>query len=82
MEAVPHRASDEAPLAEAQITQWIRGHLSVVAVEFNDRSRLMELEDEALRRYDPPLNLMGMAASEARARLRSLRAAGRSSTAK
>jgi hypothetical protein len=72
LETVPHRASDKAPLAKAQITQWIPAHLSLIAVEFNDRSRRMEFEDEALRRYDPPLNLMGMAASDARARLLSL----------
>lgn len=66
------------PLTEAELTVWIQEHLSVLTVAFDDRNRLLELEDAALRRYDPPLNLMGMVRSDARSRLRALRAAARS----
>lgn len=63
------------PQTEDDVTTWIRTHLSVVAVPVHERRLIADVEEAALRHYDPPLNLKGMRRSDARARLSALRAA-------
>lgn len=59
---------------DAQVTEWIKEHLSVLVVPVDDRLMVNELEGLALRRYDPPLNLQGMPPTAGRRRLSALRA--------
>jgi hypothetical protein len=62
---------DEA--SNRSVSMWMRGHLSVVTVQVEERSTLAEIEEAVLAKLDPPLNLMGMAPTPIRARLRELR---------
>jgi len=71
------RGCRPADLTEDDLTAWMVEHLSVATVVSDDRSALHRLEAQALRRFDPPLNLMGMPPSPLRVRLRALRAAAR-----
>ncbi len=52
---------------------WMRRHLAVVTVQVEERSTLAEIEEAVLARIDPHLNLMGMAPTPIRTRLRELR---------
>lgn len=63
----------ESTIDEANLTAWMNDHLKVVAVPFEDADTLGRLEAAVLGRLDPPLNLMGMAASPVRARVKELR---------
>ena len=66
-------ASDEATIDEDRLTAWMHEHLRVVAVPFDDPDTLGRLEEDVLRRLDPPLNLKGMPSSKLRLRLKELR---------
>ena len=64
----------EATIDEAGLTAWMNAHLKVVAVPFDDADTLGHLEEDVLRRLDPPpLNLKGMVESPIRSRLKELR---------
>ena len=65
--------TDNRPVSEAEISTWMRDHLSVVVVPLDDRALVAAAEDAALRVYDPPLNLKAMMMTESRRRLRQLR---------
>jgi hypothetical protein len=60
---------------EAHLTEWMHGHLRVVAVPYPDRRTLGAVEDAVLGELDPPLNLGGMRRTPPRARIRALRSA-------
>ena len=66
-------ARGEMTIDEAGLTAWMHAHLNVVAVPFDDADTLGHLEEDVLRRLDPPLNLRGMAESPIRSRLKDLR---------
>ena len=55
------------------VSAWMRQHLAVVTVPFDDRGVLIEVEEAVLKRLNPPLNLMGMPSTPIRRRLRELR---------
>ena len=63
----------EPTIDEAGLTAWMNAHLKVVAVPFDDADTLGHLEEDVLRRLNPPLNLKGMAESPIRNRLKDLR---------
>ena len=67
------RARGEPTIDEAGLTGWMSAHLKGVAVPFEDADTLGHLEEDVLRRLDPPLNLKGMAKSPIRSRLKDLR---------
>ena len=52
------------------VSMWMRRHLAVVTAQVEERSTLAQIEVAVLARLDPPLNLMGMAPTPIRARLR------------
>jgi hypothetical protein len=58
---------------EAHLSAWIRDHLSLAVHPYPDRDALEDLELRVLTRLDPPLNLRGMATSEARIALGAVR---------
>lgn len=64
-------------LNEQRLTEWMRGHLRVIAIPHNDAETLAALEDGVLRMLDPPFNLMGMAKTDVRRRISEMRRAGR-----
>jgi hypothetical protein len=66
-------ARGEPTIDEAELTAWMTAHLRVVAVPFDDADTLGHLEEDVLRRLDPPLNLKGMANSPIRDRVKDLR---------
>jgi hypothetical protein len=62
---------DEA--SNRAVSTWMRHHLAVVTAVVEERTSLAQVEEAVLARLDPPLNLMGMAPTPIRARLRELR---------
>ena len=58
---------------EQELTEWMRAHLRVIAVPFDDRDELGLLEKRVLAALDPPLNLQGMTSTPLRRRLKYLR---------
>ncbi|QGG94374.1 GIY-YIG nuclease family protein [Actinomarinicola tropica] len=60
-------------MSNRAVTSWIHTHLRVATFGWKDRSSLAALEDDVLKRLDPPLNLMGMSPSPVRSRLKVLR---------
>jgi len=58
---------------EQELTEWMRAHLRVIAVPFDDRDELGRLEKRVLAALDPPLNLQGMTSTPLRHRLKYLR---------
>lgn len=56
-----------------RVSEWMRQHLSLVAVPYDDRETLHEIEGEVLRLLNPPLNLEGMSRTPVRDRLTALR---------
>ncbi|MEX0745353.1 MAG: DUF6884 domain-containing protein [Phycisphaeraceae bacterium] len=58
---------------ERLLSEWMRVHLRVVTVSFEDRDELGRLEKRVLTSLDPPLNLLGMDTTPVRRRLRELR---------
>jgi hypothetical protein len=66
-------ARQEETIDEARLTSWMSDHLKVIAVPFDDAETLGRLEEDVLRRLDPPLNLQGMPRTPIRRRLTELR---------
>lgn len=58
---------------EKAIPDWIRQHLHVVIVPYEDRTTLEEAEKEVLGKLDPPLNIEGMRDAPYRRQLSCLR---------
>ncbi len=52
---------------------WIRSHLMVAVFPHSNRDNLLDLEEAALNRLDPPLNLDGRPATHVRDTIRDLR---------
>jgi hypothetical protein len=71
--AVLANGRGDATIDEAQLTHWMRRHLKVIAVPWTDADTLGRLEEDVLRRLDPPLNLKGMVETPTRQRLTELR---------
>jgi hypothetical protein len=61
------------PESRAQVSGWIKRHLRVAVVPYDDRDTLAEVEDAVLDALDPPLNLDGRTPTPGRLRLRALR---------
>ncbi len=59
---------------DPRLSQWIRTHLSVIAVPHLDPDVLGLLERAVAHRLDPPLNLAGLPPTPTRTRLSALRA--------
>jgi hypothetical protein len=55
------------------VSRWIRGHLHVAIVPYDDRDRLKQVEEEILAILDPPLNLAGRPSTGSRVQLTGLR---------
>lgn len=58
---------------EAALTAWMDEHLAVVTEPFDDADALGRLEDDVLAELDPALNLMKVAKTPLRTRVRALR---------
>lgn len=71
--AILANAEGRTDVDEATLSQWIREHLHMVAVPYDDADTLGRLERDVLVELDPPLNLQGMQATPVRTRLRELR---------
>jgi hypothetical protein len=71
--AAAPESESQAPISEEALTEWMRLHLRVVAVPYDDPDSLGRLEEDVLRQLDPPLNLKGMPATPLRTRLSKLR---------
>jgi hypothetical protein len=65
--------SGSTDVNEEALSEWMRAHLRVITVSFDDRDELGRLEKQVLAALDPPLNLQGMAPTPVRRRLRELR---------
>lgn len=59
--------------SNATVSAWMRTHLHIATIACPDRATLGDLEHGVLAALDPPLNLMGMAPTETRKRLKALR---------
>lgn len=60
--------------SESILTEWMKEHLSVRIFPLTDRAGIRQIERQVLLALDPPINLMGMPKTPARARLSKLRA--------
>jgi hypothetical protein len=60
--------------SEQSLSAWMRAHLEVAVFPFPDRASLADLEQWALTKLEPPLNLDGMPATPLRNALARLRA--------
>ena len=69
------QANGAKHIDEDSLTEWMRRHLRVFTIPFDDRDALGRLERDVLDELDPPLNLQGMGASPLRRRLKELRRA-------
>lgn len=58
---------------EPKLSEWMRDHLRVVTISFDDRDELGRLEKRVLAELNPPLNLQGMSSTPVRRRLKELR---------
>jgi hypothetical protein len=65
--------SSSSTFDEQALSEWMRVHLRVVTVAFDDRDELGRLEKRVLVALDPPLNLQGMAPTPVRRRVKDLR---------
>lgn len=65
--------SGSTEVNEQELSEWMREHLQIVAVPFDDRDELGRLEKRVLSALDPPLNLQGMSSTPLRKRLKVLR---------
>ena len=59
--------------ARQVVSSWMREHLAVAVVAVGGPEDIEAAEDAAIARYDPPLNLRGVARTPSRMRLRELR---------
>jgi hypothetical protein len=73
LELVPATGGKLDPASNAQVSEWIAGHLRVAIAPFDDRDMLGAVEAEVVTQIDPPLNLGHCLPSAARARLTELR---------
>lgn len=71
--AILASASGSTGVDEQELSEWMREHLKVIAVPFDDRDELGRLEKRVLTALDPPLNLQGMSSTPLRQRLKVLR---------
>jgi hypothetical protein len=71
--AILANVNKTSSIDEAALTEWMKAHLKVLAIPYDDAHTLGKLEDDVLKEIDPPLNLQGMAASPVRLRLKELR---------
>ena len=71
--AILAAASGSTDIDEQRLSEWMRAHLRVATVSFDDRDDLGRLEKRVLAALDPPLNLQGMTPTPVRRRLRELR---------
>jgi hypothetical protein len=71
--AILAEATGAARIDEMRLTQWMKDHLRIVTIPFEDSDVLGRLERDVLERLDPPLNLQGMQPTPVRHRLRELR---------
>jgi hypothetical protein len=69
------QANGAKHIDEDSLTQWMRRHLRIIAIPFDDRDALGRLERDVLDKLDPPLNLQGMGLTPIRRRLKELRRA-------
>jgi hypothetical protein len=76
--AAPRRLDEPS---NRKVSAWMRQHLRVSTVRFDNRDQLAALEHAVLAQLDPPLNLMGMAPTAVRRKLRELRRALKTPTA-
>lgn len=67
------RAARGAPIAEVDLTSWMKAHLRVIALPTSDRDGLHALEVQVLAALDPPLNLQHMSPTPLRSELSRLR---------
>ncbi len=61
------------PEANRTLSNWLKDHLSVAVITFDDRDTLGQIEAAVLDVLDPPLNLEGRPVTSARLLLTSLR---------
>ena len=61
------------PVGSLRLTDWMLEHLSVAIAPVASKSVIASLEEEMLRRLDPPLNLTKVGWSPGRTQLRRLR---------
>ena len=61
------------PIDEAMVSRWMREHLSLIVCPVAGPADILELEQRALQRFDPPLNLDGMSRTGTRIALTALR---------
>src|SRR5262249_419625 len=61
--------------SEERLRDWMRNHLMLAVHPFLNRDVLKDLEEQILRRLDPPLNLEGFLGEGIRNQLSALRAA-------
>jgi hypothetical protein len=61
------------PVGNLRLTDWMLEHLSVAIAPVATKSVIAPLEEDVLRRLDPPLNLTKVGWSPGRTRLRRLR---------
>lgn len=61
------------PESRAAVSAWIRRHLRVATISFDNPDSLGEVEDAVLEFLDPPLNLDGRSSTPARRRITILR---------
>ena len=71
--AILAQAAGAAYIDEMRLTQWMKNHLRIVTIPFEDCDALGHLERDVLVRLDPPLNLQGMQPTPVRRRLKELR---------
>jgi hypothetical protein len=62
-----------APEDRKVVSIWIKDHLRVVIVPYDDRDSLRQVEDRVLESLDPPLNLEGRPTTSSRRLLTDLR---------
>lgn len=71
--AILASAARTTEVNEQELTEWMRQHLRLVLVPFDDRDELGRLEKRVLNALNPPLNLQGMSLTPIRQRLKVLR---------
>ncbi|CUJ83535.1 hypothetical protein RUE5091_00122 [Ruegeria denitrificans] len=70
LRVVPGRKAGLARQSEAELSKWMRSHLSLLVWPFADRDNLEQLEGKVLSRLDPPMNLRGMRSTPLRSAIR------------
>jgi hypothetical protein len=73
--AIVAQANGVTRIDEDGLTRWMRNHLRLVTIPFDDRDSLGRLERDVLAELDPPLNLQYMKPTPIRRRLKQLRRA-------